>query len=467
MAPVVAAIDGEVEVSPGVVVQFQLLLTGQVSAAVPFGDAQDLHTLTVQAGQVVTVSTRTPLAGGVAQDLDPLVNVYLPDGTPLATDANSYDGTNARLTFLAPVSGVYTIGVAAESGFGEYRLDVDVQDAVAAVPDDDNPLLTNLVWTGTAGADHIVFTQVDATTIEVALVLSNGLPAVGTATFSGITGRVIADAAAGDDTIDGAALTTTSADFQGGIGSDTIFGGAAADRLQGDPDGAEGQNAGNDIIHGGAGNDQIFGDGAEGSGDDTIYGDEGDDTIYADGAEGGADEVHGGAGNDYIDTGGGNDVAYGDADDDILLGGDGAEGASDQLYGGDGRDILVGDGGAGSPMFKFGGADLLDGGAGEDLIISGHYIATPGDLQSLQLAWLSSALFADRVASIGGTLLQPGVNVYNDNLNNPPLTYVDQVIGGDDTDWLLYDFSNDVSDADGTEQPYAEDLSLAPRPPLS
>ncbi len=465
VAPVVAAIDGDVEISPGIVVEFSLVLTGQVTAALPFGDAQDLRSLTVQAGQVVTVSTRTPSAGGVSQDLDPLVNVYLPDGTLLASDANSLDGTNAQVTFLAPTSGVYTIGVAAESGFGEYQLDVDVADAVQVLPDDDNPLLANLVWTGTDDADHVVFTQIDATTIEVSLIFSNGMPAVGTATFAGITGRVIADALAGNDTIDGSGLTTTSVDFQGGLGDDTLFGGAAADYLQGDPDGAEGHDAGNDVIHGGDGNDQIFGDGAEGSGNDTIYGDAGNDTIYGDGAEGGTDEIHGGADNDYIDTGGGvDDVAYGDAGDDILLGGDGAEGASDQLYGGDGRDILIGDGGAGVLNLKSGGSDLLDGGAGEDLIIAGHYLATPAELVNLQLAWLSSALFADRVSSIGGTLLQPGVNLFNDDLINPPTTLVDQVIGGDDTDWLLYDFGHDTSDADATEQAAAVDLSLSPRP---
>jgi len=466
--PVNALIEGNVEISPGVVIEFNLLLSGQLKAAIAAGDAQDLHTISLQAGELVTVSTRTPTGGGFAQDLDSLVNVYLPGGTLLASDSSSYDGVNGLVTFLAPTTGVYTIGVAAESGYGEYRLDVDIDSVLSLVDDIDNPALKNLVFAATAGADHVKFTQVSATTIAVTLVSYDGRTAVGTANIAGVTGRVFVDALAGDDTIDGSGLVTTAARFLGGEGDDTIYGGGAADFLDGD--GIDGLVAGNDEIHGGGGADIIYGDGGEGAdpGVDLIYGDDGDDTIYSDGAEGAADTVYGGEGNDTIDTGGGNDLAYGEAGDDILLGGDGAEGGDDQLFGGEGRDILVADGGKNRQYFNPGGSDLLDGGGGEDLLIAGHYIPNaPGDLLAIRNVWTSADPFSTRVSTINSTYFQTGVNLYNDDLDVAPGTLADQVLGGADQDWLLLDPADDTSDLDAAEQPYAVDLSLFHRPPAT
>ena len=84
--------------------------------------------------------------------------------------------------------------------------------------------------------------------------------------------------------------------------------------------------------------------------------------------EAGADQLYGGAGDDFIDGGAGSDLLDGGADDDFLRGGDG----DDTLIGGTGEDIL--EGGAGDDTFMYGAdgtygdgaiADNV-GGAGDD-----------------------------------------------------------------------------------------------------
>lgn len=86
-----------------------------------------------------------------------------------------------------------------------------------------------------------------------------------------------------------------------------------------------------------------------GAGDDRISGGSGDDII------------RGGAGNDIINggNGGGNEVFFGDAGDDILSGG-----GADRLFGGEGNDIL----GFGPTSATPVGEVLVDGGAGVDTL---------------------------------------------------------------------------------------------------
>ena len=79
--------------------------------------------------------------------------------------------------------------------------------------------------------------------------------------------------------------------------------------------------AGDDTIDGGAGNDQING----GAGDDTIDGGAGND------------QIGGGAGIDMINGGAGNDEIYGDDGDDTIEGGAG----NDEINGNDGTDTAV------------------------------------------------------------------------------------------------------------------------------
>jgi Ca2+-binding RTX toxin-like protein len=144
--------------------------------------------------------------------------------------------------------------------------------------------------------------------------------------------------------------------FDGGVGDDRIYsnGGALAVLPQ------LAQENGDDVIYGspyrhvlidpygqnrivgGAGNDWIVTGGPDSDAMNTVYGGDGDDTISIDGvgsvAYGGAgdDEITGGWRSDRLIGGPGNDVLIGDRGDDVLIGSAGA----DRLYGAGGSDIL-------------------------------------------------------------------------------------------------------------------------------
>jgi len=103
-------------------------------------------------------------------------------------------------------------------------------------------------------------------------------------------------------------------------------------------------------FNGGAGNDTIV----AGSGDDVLNGNAGNDKLT------------GGAGDDTIDGGAGNDQIVGGLDNDYIIGGKG----NDKLTGSDGDDSL--DAGAGKDKLDGGnGDDNLDGGNGKDKITTG------------------------------------------------------------------------------------------------
>ncbi|MDO9378485.1 MAG: calcium-binding protein, partial [Nocardioidaceae bacterium] len=111
-------------------------------------------------------------------------------------------------------------------------------------------------------------------------------------------------------------------------GDDVIYGDAGADVIDG--------GAGSDTIYGGSGADVLLG------GDDTSYdylhGEDGDDQLTA-GSAGGT--LLGGNGNDRLTAGEVGSAVYGDAGDDILIGGSG----NDYLDGGAGNDEISGGGG--------------------------------------------------------------------------------------------------------------------------
>jgi Ca2+-binding RTX toxin-like protein len=124
---------------------------------------------------------------------------------------------------------------------------------------------------------------------------------------------------------------------------------------------------GDDVLLAGDGNDVASGDG----GNDVVDGGNDDDTLT--GGEGN-DELLGGAGNDRLFGEDGDDVLLGDAGDDHLDGGTG----NDKLEGGDGDDSLYDfaggnnlSGGLGHDHIATGsvnGAQLIDGGDGDDII---------------------------------------------------------------------------------------------------
>jgi Ca2+-binding RTX toxin-like protein len=124
--------------------------------------------------------------------------------------------------------------------------------------------------------------------------------------------------------------------------------------------------ANNDIIQSGDGNDQLFGDQVDGggSGNDTING------------NGGTDTIEGDAGDDNISGDAGNDIVKGEAGNDSLTGGDG----NDELYGGDGDDSLGGGKGRDYVIGNTGtetNGDNLSGNEDEDIVVGGNDPSLP------------------------------------------------------------------------------------------
>ena len=161
----------------------------------------------------------------------------------------------------------------------------------------------------------------------------------------------------------------------GNSGDNIIKGMGGKDTLYG--------NAGDDEIRGGAGNDIIIGNNVfktdlevfksyindskikdsltyintadkYQTGMNSLYGDAGDDVII------GGDDIdliYGGAGNDYIWAGYGRNAVYGGAGKDLIIGG----WENDRLFGEAGNDTIYG----------LGGDDTIHGGAGDDIIYGG------------------------------------------------------------------------------------------------
>lgn len=121
------------------------------------------------------------------------------------------------------------------------------------------------------------------------------------------------DMGAGADRFDGA-LSDQGDYVLGGVGNDSLIGGAFDDDLYGGAD--------NDQTFGGGGDDELIDFG----GLDTIFGGAGDDVIAAYGTEGGA--LFGGLGDDRIDGFTAGDTLTGNAGDDTLIGD-----AGDDVYG--------------------------------------------------------------------------------------------------------------------------------------
>ena len=160
-------------------------------------------------------------------------------------------------------------------------------------------------------------------------------------------------------------------------GEDEITGGGGADIIAGGTGYADAYGVGGDTIHGGTGNDYIFGDGATiiRNGRDVItrvesrdvsYG--GDDAIDVDGDNKGHDVIIGGTGHDTIHGGitdDGNEIIFGDNGRVDYL--------SVRVVSQDfhlPNEISL-DADLTSTASAYGGADTIDGGFGNDIVIGG------------------------------------------------------------------------------------------------
>lgn len=314
-----------------------------------------------------------------------------PSGTVVAHTFSTVGARTVKVTATDKDSGASTQATLATS--------------VSAAQLVENAGLFDLVWTGTAGADHVQFEQLSPTSVRVTTTLENGLATNFVETFNGVTGRLDAKGNAGDDTLDAADLDSVAAMLDGGIGNNTLYGGEASDILIGGANfgpavnGPEGQQ-GSNIVVGGAG-------------DDTIYGN------AVNGAEG---------------LGGNN----------LLLGGDGA----DTIYGnwtnggeGGGRNLIVG-GAAADTLYDYQAADGAEGRG--SILIADETTLGPAELGAVLSEWTSSRSYSSRVNNIlgvgvgdranGNTFLQAGGTVTADS--DPDDLWGST--GGTGLNWLWY-----------------------------
>ena len=125
--------------------------------------------------------------------------------------------------------------------------------------------------------------------------------------------------------------------------------------------------AGADSLGGTSAKDYLYG----GDGNDYIYGDAGNDEVQGNENH---DYIEGGDGDDWLQGNNGDDSLWGDAGDDTLEGGSG----ENKLIGGDGNDKFLTafnsynyvEGGEGNDTFDGSGRNVIDLGAGDDLILA-------------------------------------------------------------------------------------------------
>jgi VCBS repeat-containing protein len=169
----------------------------------------------------------------------------------------------------------------------------------------------------------------------------------------------------GDDTLDGG---TGDDKLDGGKGNDALAGGDGDDKLKGKDgedtlDGGAGNdvmNGGkdNDVMDGGAGNDWMVG----GKGEDTVLGGAGDDVIFGDEGGSGSGWMSGSGSGSGIKAGSGSGFGSGS----------GSGGFNDYLDGGAGNDIVIAGGGDDTAFYNvsenIGATDDYRGGSGIDTL---------------------------------------------------------------------------------------------------
>ena len=177
--------------------------------------------------------------------------------------------------------------------------------------------------------------------------------------------------------------------------------------------------------------------------------------------------VYGGRGNDTIDCGhssvscfvrgeGGNDVIFGSAHDDTIIGGNG----KDQIFGDDGDDLLVGNSGSDSlfggggqdTVFGVKGSDELHGDDGDDSLVGGRgNDIVFGDAGADRLSenntnWVpdfgncsNPNYYAGR--NVGSLFFEPGPGLINLGRNDfkPIADGADTLWGGDGSDTVTYE----------------------------
>jgi hypothetical protein len=109
------------------------------------------HKIMLEAGAVLTLTTSTPFDGplDVLSSLDATLELFDPDGNPLATNDNgAADGRNARIVHTAADAGFYYVRVGAAPGSsGGYLLSADIGGGDATAPTVVAVYLDSPAWT--------------------------------------------------------------------------------------------------------------------------------------------------------------------------------------------------------------------------------------------------------------------------------------------------------------------------------
>jgi Ca2+-binding RTX toxin-like protein len=274
----------------------------------------------------------------------------------------SQDGADA----VCPAAGVTRLDVQLNHGWDNLTIDPAIAIAAVVKGGSGNDTLRGGAGTdsiegedhddtlyGGAGADGLI----GGTGIDVAVFSDHSGPVTVTlndAVGDGANGGAEGDDAQTEQAAGGPAADTLTGDgganrLDGLGGSDTLRGGDGADTLEGGP-------GGDDVMHGGGGGDTFWGR----DGDDTLHGDAGNDALWG---EDGKDSLSAGEGDDALRGGEGRDP--------LLDGGGGNDTLRPDGYGPDPVPVNVIDGGPGSdtadlggfaPFYPYGGVAVsLDG----------------------------------------------------------------------------------------------------------
>nr|WP_255702129.1 VCBS domain-containing protein [Salinicola sp. DM10] len=224
-------------------------------------NANDLMTLTLRAGESLTLATN--VAASVALAYRGAGDNYFSALTNGGTFTNT---SGADKSYTVAVMNVKDSGSGLLDGYGAETYDLSMKIGYANAADMTTTLRTDYTLTGSDGT-----TDTAAVTVDY----HRGQTLTGTD---------------GNDTLMANDSSTT---LNGGKGDDVLIGGKGNDILTG--------GDGNDILRGGEGNDTLSG----GAGRDTLSGGAGNDIL--DGGAG-ADRLEGGKGNDILTGGDGSDT---------------------------------------------------------------------------------------------------------------------------------------------------------------
>jgi RHS repeat-associated protein len=100
-------------------------------------DRVDQYKIQVNAGDNLVITTTTPFdgSGEPVNDLDPILELYDPSGTLVASNNNGApDGRNALITHTASATGAYRVRVAPVTGSGDYTLNIEGATGTVSQP---------------------------------------------------------------------------------------------------------------------------------------------------------------------------------------------------------------------------------------------------------------------------------------------------------------------------------------------